>query len=399
VISPWSATAAQQWSETGRLARLAELRRATGVGLETLAEPLAPTSELRGRIENVVGTLRIPIGVTTPLRIRGSVADGLFHVPLATTEGTLVLAVSRGTQAITAAGGAAVCAEAPQLTRAPVFVFPSHRDAREAAAWVAAHLSEVRRHAEGTTRHGRLLAVEPWFLGRRLILEFVYQTGDAAGQNMVTFATDAACRWLRTQTPFASVGHYALESNASHDKKMAQMGSAVRRGRQVDADVTLPAAVVREVLRTEPEAMARLARDGVYASVCSGAVGAQAQVANVLMAVFLATGQDAATITECGTGITIMEVTAAGDLYASVTLPRVIVGTVGGGTTLAAQHECLEILGCAGCGRATKLAEVVGAAALAGEIAAVAALASDTFADAHATFGRPAGNGRVVGVR
>ena len=391
--SPWSTASAQQWSEAGRLARLADLRRASGLGLDALAEPLLPIAELRGRIENVVGAVRVPIGVTTPLRLLGESADGLFQVPLATTEGTLVLAVSRGAQAITAAGGAAVHAEAPRLTRAPAFVFPSHRAARSAAEWVAAHLKELRHVAERTTNHGRLLALEPWFLGRRLILEFVYHTGDAAGQNMVTFATDAACRWLREQASFASVEHYTLESNASHDKKITTLGNAVRRGRQVDAEVTLPATVVRDVLHAEPDAMARVARDGVYASVMTGAVGAQAQVANVLMAIFLATGQDPATVTECGTGLTMMEVTVTGDLYVSVTLPRVIVGTVGGGTTLPAERECLEILGCVGPDRATKLAEIVGGAALAGEISLVAALASDTFAGAHAAYGRPPQNG------
>jgi hydroxymethylglutaryl-CoA reductase (NADPH) len=397
--SPWSTTGAQQWSEAGRLARLADLRRATGLGLDALTEPLLPTPELRGRIENVVGAVRIPIGVTTPLRLIGDAADGLFQVPLATTEGTLVLAVSRGAQAITAAGGAAVHAEHPRLTRAPAFVFPSHRDARAAAGWASEHLAEIRSVAESTTNHGRLIALAPWFLGRRLILEFVYHTGDAAGQNMVTFATDAACRWLRERAPFASVEHYTLESNASHDKKIAAMGNAVRRGRQVDAEVTLPASIVRDVLHAEPEAMARVTRDGVYASVMSGAVGAQAQVANVLMAVFLATGQDPATVTECGNGLTIMDMTATGDLYVSVTLPRVIVGTVGGGTTLPAERECLEILGCVGPGRATKLAEIVGGAALAGEVSLVAALASDTFAGAHAAYGRPPQNGGSGGAR
>jgi hydroxymethylglutaryl-CoA reductase (NADPH) len=396
--SPWSPSSAEQWSEVGRLARLADLRRATGRRLEVLAEPLFETTNLRGRIENVIGAVRLPIGVTAPLRLTGSAAMGLFQVPLATTEGTLVLAVSRGAHALTTAGGAAVYASAPQLTRAPVFVFASHGAARAAAAWAAEHLDEIREVAGRTTRHGRLIAVEPWFIGRRLVLECVYDTGDAAGQNMVTFATDAACRWLREREPFSSALDYTIESNVSHDKKIAGMGVAVRRGRQVDAEVTLPAAVVREVLHTEPAAMARVALDGMRASVMSGAVGAQAQVANVVTALFLATGQDPATITECGTGMTVMDVTDDGDLYASVTLPRVVLGTVGGGTTLPAEQECLELLDCSGTGCATKLAEILGGAALAGELSVVAALASDTFAGAHAAFGRPA-NGRLRGIR
>jgi hydroxymethylglutaryl-CoA reductase (NADPH) len=320
--------------------------------------------------------------------VRGSAALGAFHVPLATTEGTLVLAVSRGAEAITAAGGAHVQAAEAHLTRAPLFVFPSHAEARAAAAWVADHLAGVRAEAESTTRHGRLTAVEPVFYGRRLILEFVYTTGDAAGQNLVTFATDAACRWLRRQEAFAALEFFSIESNASHDKKIATLAPRRLRGRQVDAEVTIPADAVASLLAVEPEAMARVAREGAYACAISGAVGAQAQVANVLTALFLATGQDVASLAECGTGLTVVERASSGDLYASVTIPNLVLGTVGGGTRLPTQRECLELMDCAGPDRAAKLAEIAGAAVLAGELALVASLASDTFAGAHATFGR-----------
>ncbi len=378
-----------QWSEAARRERLAALRRATSASLANLAAPLEDPEQLRGQIENFVGVVRVPVGVAGPLLIRGTAAEGVFHVPLATTEGTLVLAVTRGAEAISAAGGALVHATPPQLTRAPVFVFASQARALAAAQFVADHLPAIRAAAEATTRHGRFLAIEPLLLGRRLILEFIYATGDAAGQNMVTIATDAACRWLRERQPFDQVEFYSLESNASLDKKSAALAPSRPRGRRVNAEVTIARADVERVLRASPEAVARAAREGGYGSTASGTVGAQAQFANVLAALFVATGQDVATVVESGTGLTVMETTEAGALYASVTLPGLVVGTVGGGTRLETQHECLEILGCAGPERATKLAEIAGAAVLAGELGLVSALATDKFAAAHAAFGRP----------
>jgi hydroxymethylglutaryl-CoA reductase (NADPH) len=380
---------AAQWTEPARLQRLAALRNIAGASLAHLAQPLEEPERLRGQIENFVGIVRVPVGVAGPLAIRGTAAQGDFHVPLATTEGTLVLAVTRGAVAITAAGGALVHAAPPQLTRAPLFAFPSLERARAAARFVAEHLTAIRAVAESTTAHGRLLRVEPLFMGRRLVLEFVYETGDAAGQNMVTFATEAACQWLRQRAPFAEVEFHSPESNASLDKKSATLAPARPRGRRVNAEITIAGSHVAQILRTTPEAMARVAREGVYACAMSGTVGAQAQFANVLAALLVATGQDVATVVESGTGLTIMETTRDGALYASVTLPALVVGTVGGGTRLPTQHECLEILGCAGPERATKLAEIAGAAVLAGELGLVASLAAHRFVAAHATFGRP----------
>jgi hydroxymethylglutaryl-CoA reductase (NADPH) len=379
----------RHWSEEARKKRLEILSARTGTALSSLAVLLTEPEDYRGQIENLIGVLPVPVGIAGPLAVRGDLARGSFYVPLATTEGTLVLSVSRGAEAITAAGGALVHASDPEVVRAPLFVFADGCRARQAARWAEEHFESLRAEAEATTRYGRLLSVTPVLFGRRLILRFVYSTGDAAGQNLVTLATDAACRWLRARPPFDAVEFYSVESNLSHDKKVAALSVSARRGRRVDAEVTIPRAVALRALRAPVDDIARVAREGILASVISGAVGAQAQFANVLAALFLATGQDVATVVECGSGLTIMEVTAAGDLYASVTIPNLIVGSVGGGTRLRSQHECLSALGCAGPGLAKKLAEIAGAAVLAGELSLTASLAADTFAQAHATFGRP----------
>ncbi|UCG86475.1 MAG: hydroxymethylglutaryl-CoA reductase [Gemmatimonadota bacterium] len=385
-----------QWTENARLERLHLLRRETDASLTQLATPLEDPSELRGQIENYVGVVRMPVGVAGPLAVCGEDAVGTYYVPLATTEGTLVLAVTRGAEVITSAGGASVHASDSQVTRAPLFVFPTGVLARAAGRWVIENFGAIRAQAEATTRHGQLLWIEPITAGRRLVLEFTFRTGDAAGQNMVTFAADAACCWLRGQPLFSRVEFYTLESNLSHDKKIANLTQAHRRGRQVNAEVTIPRAEVVRRFRADPQAIARVALEGAYSSILSGAVGAQAQFANVLAALFVATGQDVATVTESGTGLTVIEETAAGDLYASVTIPNLLVGSVGGGTRLPSQRECLDLIGCAQSGSARKLAEIAGAAVLAGELALVAALASDTFAQAHAAYGRPRKTGTAA---
>jgi hydroxymethylglutaryl-CoA reductase (NADPH) len=379
----------RHWSEESRTRRLELLSGWTGTTFPTLAAPLSEPEDYRGQIENLVGVLQVPVGIAGPLAVRGNLARGSFYLPLATTEGTLVLSVGRGAEAITAAGGALVHASDPEVVRAPLFVFADGRRAHQAARWAEEHFEPLRAEAEATTRHGRLLSVTPVLFGRRLVLRFVYSTGDAAGQNLVTLATDAACRWLRARPPFDAVEFYSLESNLSHDKKLAALSVSGRRGRRVDAEVTIPRTMALSALHAAVDDIARVAREGTQASVISGAVGAQAQFANVLAALFLATGQDVASVVECGTGLTIMEVTADGDLYASVTIPNLIVGSVGGGTRLPGQHECLSALGCAGPGLAKKLAEIAGAAVLAGELSLTASLAADTFAQAHAKFGRP----------
>jgi hydroxymethylglutaryl-CoA reductase (NADPH) len=379
----------QQWTEQARAERLEMLRLATKATLVRLSQPVEQPEQYRGQIENLIGVIGVPLGIAGPLAVNGQSASGVFYVPLATTEGTLVLAVTRGAEVMTAAGGATVHASDAQVTRAPLFVFPSGETARSAAQWVVENYASLRSEAESTTRHGRLLWIEPIVLGRRLVLEFTYQTGDASGQNMVTFATDAVCNWLRQRPPFDDLEFFTIESNISHDKKAANLTHAHRRGRRVNADITIPREQVLHGFRTDPERMARVTREGTYGCVVSGVVGAQAQFANVLGALFVATGQDVATVAECGTGLTIVEVTDGGDLHASITIPNLMVGTVGGGTRLASQHECLDLMGCSGAGFARKLAEIAGAAVLAGELALVASLASNTFAQAHAAFGRP----------
>ena len=303
-------------------------------------------------------------------------------MPLATTEVALVASYSRGARLISEAGGASALLLNEGVGRAPGFVFRTIRESGEFVAWVLAQVEEFRRVAEGTTRHGRLedmrLAVE----GNHVYLQFEFKTGDAAGQNMVTLAAEAICRYIQAHSPVHPQALF-VEANFSGDKKASALSFLGVRGRKVSAEVVLPVELVRQRLHTTPKQMADYGQISAVGGVMSGTIGVQGHYANGLAALYLACGQDAACVAESAVGVTRFEVDPRGGLYAAVTMPNLIVGTVGGGTSLPSQRACLEILGLAGSGKAQALAEVCAALALAGELSIVGALCAGEFARAH----------------
>lgn len=343
-------------------------------------------------IEQVIGTIKIPVGLAGPVRVNGLFAQGDYLIPLATTEAALVASYSRGMHCLSQAGGCTALLLMEGVSRAPGFVFTALAEAGLFAAWVLQHLEAIREAAEGTTRHGKLTDLRVTIEGNHVYLIFDYTTGDAAGQNMVTIATDAACSWIMAHSPLRPVAHY-IEANLSGDKKASAQSFLGVRGKKVSAECVVPAAVVSKLLHTTPEAMTNYWRMSAMGGVLSGTVGVQGHFANGLAALFLATGQDAACVAEAAVGMTRFEVTAEGALYATVTLPNLIVGTVGGGTGLPTQRACLEIMGLAGTGHARAYAEVCAAVCLAGELSIIGALSAGHFTRAHQRLarGRPAG--------
>jgi hydroxymethylglutaryl-CoA reductase (NADPH) len=351
---------------------------------------VAPGS-LRGNIESLVGFALVPVGVIGPLRIRGTNANGDFYVPLATTEGALVASYDRGAYLISRSGGAAVMCLMESVMRAPCFVFDDMHRAALFVAWAVQQFDTLQDVVRTTSRHCQVLDCQSTVVGREVYLGFEFATGDAAGQNMVTLATDAICRHLLERAP-VKPAIWFVEGNMSGDKKATLMAFARARGKKVVADVTVPRALIRHVLHTEPEDLARYWQASIMGGVQSGSIGVQGHFANALAAIFIACGQDAACVSEAAVGMTRIDVTASGDLYAAVSLPNLIVGTVGGGTHLPVARECLAMLGCTGQGGSRKLAEICAAAALAGEISIGGAMAAGDFAKAHASRGRkPAG--------
>jgi hydroxymethylglutaryl-CoA reductase (NADPH) len=341
----------------------------------------------QGNIENAIGLLRMPIGLAGPLRVNGMAAKGDYPVPLATTEAALVASYHRGCRLLTAAGGCTAMVLYESLSRAPGFVFETAADACRFIAWAVERFEEFQRIASTTTAHGRLVDLGCTVEGNHVYLNFEFTTGDASGQNMVTIATQAVCDEILKHTPVKPLRHY-VESNLSGDKKASARSFTTARGKKVTAEAHLPVELVAKHLHTTPRAMADYWRMSAIGGVLSGTIGVHGHFANGLAALYLATGQDAACVAESATGVTRFEVTEDGALYASVTLPGIMVGTVGGGTGLPTQKACLELMGLQGTGKARALAEVCAGLLLAGELSIIAALAAGHFARAHRKLAR-----------
>jgi hydroxymethylglutaryl-CoA reductase (NADPH) len=358
---PPSVPAKDDWSTSARDERRAFLRE-RGFSIEALSgeKSIAP-EELRANIEGLVGFAQIPVGVMGPLRVNGVHARGDFYA-------------------------AALCL-VESVLRAPGFSFTSMVEAGMFLAHAVSRFEALKARVRETSRHAELVQIDPVLSGKEVYIVFHFTTGDAAGQNMVTFATGALCNDLLESSPVKPQAWF-IEANMSGDKKATQLAFQSTRGKKVIADVTIPRELIVKYLHTEPEQIFKYWQLAVVGSLQSGSIGMQGHYANALAALFMACGQDVACVSEASVGLTRMDVTASGDFYCSISLPNLIVGTVGGGTHLPTARECLEMLGCYGSGGAKKFAEICAATVLAGEVSIAGALASGEFAQAHQAFGR-----------
>jgi len=356
----------------------------TGARLTHVGAMSTPIADLSGNIENPIGAAQVPIGIAGPLRVEGEHARGIFYVPLATTEGALVRSYERGMYVLTRAGGVTVRLDRDQNRVSPTFLFADVAAAAEFASWVEANFTEIAARAEATTRHGRLLRIECHPLGAHVLVDFVYSTGDASGMNMMVNATEAAAKWM-----VASAGALGFDifSGAEGEKRAAPRLFAGGKGKRANAGALVPAWLLRGALRTSASELERFSARVAAGHATAGTVGTQGQLANGLAAMFIACGQDVANIVNAAAGITRF-VARGDDLYVSVTLPSLTVGTVGGGTGSGTARECLDLLGCAGAGKAKKLAEIVAATLLAGELSMASAIVTGELPAAHEALGR-----------
>ena len=362
------------------------LTKHTGADLTHTGSYSFDSTQLAGNIENFIGVAQVPVGIAGPLLIHGEHAAGEFYVPLATTEGALVASYNRGMRVIHESGGARVTVSADHMQRSPVFLFDSARSARDFGTWVNENLSEIRKVAEATTSVGKLESVTQFAVGPLLYLRFDYSTGDAAGQNMVSKATLAACQWITENNP--AHPEFILSGNIDTDKKHSQINMLMGRGKRVIAEVTTPRAVLEELLGVTPEKLFRARQISQAGAFMVGSANNGAHAANGLTALYLATGQDVANVSESHGGLLYTQLLDSGDYYWSITLPSVIVATRGGGTGLPTQIECLLLLDCVGNDKALKLAEIAAATVLAGEISLASAVIAGDWVTGHENLGR-----------
>lgn len=342
---------------------------------------------LDGNIERFFGYAQIPIGLAGPLLINENEKSSEFHVPLATTEGALVASYNRGMKALYLSNGVNVQCVELGVQRAPFFKFSSLVTATRFLNWVKTQENEFQNIVESTSDYAYLKDIHYLQEGNSIIITFTFETGAASGQNMVTIATDAICKYLVHHTPEEIVKWY-IEGNYAGDKKATFKALNGVRGKRVIAECTISRKTVIEVLKSTPEAMCDYWAISNLAMLQSGSIGNLGHVANALTAIFIACGQDVACVSESSTGIVRLELTPENDLYVALTLPSLIVGTVGGGTGLSTQKECLRILDCDAPEHADKFAKICCATALAGELSIAAAIVEGHFTSAHQSLGR-----------
>jgi hydroxymethylglutaryl-CoA reductase (NADPH) len=358
----------------------------TGVKLDHVGHCSVSPRQVAGNIENFFGVAQVPIGLAGPLRIDGEHAQGDFYVPLATTEGTLVASYSRGMRVLSESGGVKVTVVKHSMQRAPVFRFRDAREAREFGHWLVEHFQAIKAAAESTTRVGKLVDIEQYALGNLLYTRFNYTTGDAAGQNMTGKATWAACEWIHAQHPLRP--RYILSGSMDTDKKHSAVNMLRTRGKRVIAEATIRNEVIQRLMRVDTATLFRARQISTAGSFMAGSAYNGPHAANGITAMFIATGQDVANVAESHAGITYAQLLDDGDYYWSVTLPSLIVASYGGGTGLPTQRECLEMLGCYGPGKADRLAEIVGAVVLAGDVSLGSAVLAGDWVSSHDRLGR-----------
>mgnify|MGYP001824971283 FL=1 len=348
--------------------------------------------DMSGNIENLFGVAQIPVGLAGPLLVNGEHAQGEFYVPMATVEGTMLASYNRGMKVIRESGGVTTTVSGEAMQRAPVFVFPSAREARDFGLWLKENYERIKAVAESTTSVGKLNEIEQYHAHNMIFTRFDYSTGDAAGQNMTSKATFVACEWIRKEVD--TITHYLLSGNFDTEKKTSAVNMLKGRGRRVTAELTIPRDVMIEHLRISPPQMHYGQGISTMSAFLSNSSNNAAHPANGLAALYLATGQDIANIGESNQCSTYNKVTREGDYYFSITFPALILATYGGGTALPTQRECLEIMDCFGPGKALKLAEIAAALTVAGELSLGAASRIDQktrkneWVDAHEKLGR-----------
>lgn len=357
----------------------------TGAKLDNVSSyPFEPQAAA-ANIENMIGVVQIPMGFAGPVKVKGDEADGEFIIPLATTEGALIASIARGMSVISAAGGARVKVFKDGMTRAPVFRVKGIDHAAEVMAWVNDNPDKIIEAVKGTTSHGQLTQIEFFPNGRSLHMRFTFDTGDAMGMNMATIASEAVCRLIAENTGAEMV---SVSGNMCTDKKPAAINMIEGRGKTVIAEATIPKQLAEEKLHASVQSIVETnTRKNLIGSAMAGGLGFNAHAANMVAALYLATGQDPAQVVEASSTMTVCE-EVDGNLYISVRMPAVEIGTVGGGTKLPAQSEALSMIDCKGAGKARKFAELVAVTVLAGELSTLGAQAAGHLGKAHADLGR-----------
>jgi hydroxymethylglutaryl-CoA reductase (NADPH) len=347
--------------------------------------------QVQNNIESFIGTTEIPMGLAGPLLFKSEeIKTEWVYTGICTTEGALVASINRGAKAISECGGFSAHFVHQKMLRSPLFTFNNLADAIEFEKWLRTNFNRIKNHAASYSNHAELIEIKSFLIGRLAHLKFIYTTSDASGQNMVTHCTWQACLWIEKQFQKESevkIEHFYIDGNGSSDKKVSFYSLQNGRGVHVTSECFLSDDVIEKTLRSTADEMFKLYCHSMAISRFDGIIGGTLNIANVIAGIFAATGQDLGSIHESSLGVTQVERVNDG-LYISLSIPALVIGTVGGGTHLPIPNTILELMNCKGKGKLERFSKLIAGFALSLEISTLATLASGQFARAHQKLGK-----------
>ena len=380
-----------QASEEARKKRVEQLREKTGLKLSTLHVSNIDARSISGHIENLIGTVAIPLGIAGPLKIQFTTEQTEdIYAPMATTEGALISSIQRGALAISLSGGVKARVISNRMVRAPQFDFESLDQALDFQEWLNQQEANLKKLVKQKSSYAQLNELQSFIFGRSVHVRFIYSTGNAAGQNMTTFCTAHLCQWLLQNLEYETnivCTQFLIEGNLSSDKKNSFINQSQGRGRSVVAEALIKKQVLKKIMKLNVDQFVDTFNRSKSARIYSGMTGYNINVANVVAALFAATGQDFACIHESSTAELHVEQKGE-DLLMTLVMPTLVVGTVGGGTQLPHARDNLDILGCLGSDGADRLAQIIASYALALDLSTASAIGSGDFVNAHQNLAR-----------
>lgn len=359
------------------------LEKQLGITLKHIRGCTYDPNFLRGNVENPIGIIQIPLGLIGPIKVNGKSAKGNFWIPMATTEGALLLTYDLGSRIVSMGDGVEVEVVSKNVHISPMFPITSDEDEKKIKNFLDENYQSVQQVAQGKSQHTRLLAVEKHRVTNNLVLKFIFDTADAHGLNMINQATFNACKYIEAKTGFT----FYHRSHYSGVKHHSLLNEREGYGRRVIAKTVIPAKALG-MLRVTAQQLKDFTSRCIDCGTAAEISCINVHASNGITAIFLACGQDPADISSAHVCKGKCEIINGKDVYWECDLKNLLIGTVGGGTGLGTQRECLEIMGCSGSGRSDKLAELIAATVLAGEIPTAAAVISQTYVDIHNKYGR-----------
>ncbi|MCB0419574.1 MAG: phosphotransferase [Bdellovibrionales bacterium] len=379
-----------QYSKESRQKKLQSLESQLNCDLSEMKAMRLDSQALRGNIECLIGAVEIPVGAAGPLKIQG--INELFEIfaPIATTEGALVSSINRGCRALSLSGGARCSFIKQRMVRAPFFDCGSIHGCQILKNWIQSNFSSIRKKVREHSNYAILIDIDFQIIPPALHVRFIYETGDASGQNMSTVCTWSVSQWILQEFEKRHPGiieNYYIEGNLSADKKVAQSSILYGRGCEVIAEAEIPDTVFSRVFGVSPEKVILGFNQSRSTIMHTGMSGFNINVSNVIAGIFAATGQDIACVHESSQAQLHLE-KRENSVYASLVLPSLVIGTVGGGVGLSIQKQLLGMMGCYGPNNLIRFAEAIAGFCLALELSTVSAVAGGQFVTAHEKLGR-----------